>query len=165
MEDRWNENRQKEEGIKCSPYWDKFLSKETKRNLEKLTSCHWGKKILKMRIKQVFLPILLLLSFEIGNNSTLTFAKQQKSAGFHYITGQFFFYPSQNFRGPCNLLVPARGAEALHQPRRAGVLRAHGNWAWLHYSPRFICSCRWQKIFRHPIEDPTSLLNYYKNSL
>lgn len=45
-----------------------------------------------MSTKQVFLPILLLLSFEIMNNSTLTFAKQQKSAGFHYITGQFFFF-------------------------------------------------------------------------
>lgn len=53
-----------------------------------------------MSTKQVFLPILLLLSFEIMNNSTLTFAKQQKSAGFHYITGQFFFFlPFPKFLG------------------------------------------------------------------
>lgn len=39
MEDKRNENRQKEESIKYSPYRGKFWTKETKRNLDKVTSC------------------------------------------------------------------------------------------------------------------------------
>lgn len=146
--------------IKCSPDWDKLWTKETERNLDKVTSCHWGKKILKMSIKQVLLHILLLLSFEIRNNCTLIFAKQQNTAGLHYIPEH-----SQNFRGACNLLLSARWAEALQQPRRAGVLRAHGNCTWLHYSPQFRRSCKSHKICRHLTEDPISLFNYSKNSL
>lgn len=94
MQGRRNETRQKEESIKYFPYWDKFWTKQTQRNLDKVTSCHQDNKILKMSIKQVFLPILLLLSFEIRNNCTLTFAKYQKAARVPlYPRPIFFFLP------------------------------------------------------------------------
>lgn len=94
MQGRRNETRQKEESIKYFPYWDKFWTKQTQRNLDKVTSCHQDNKILKMSIKQVFLPILLLLSFEIRNNCTLTFAKHQKAARVPlYPRPIFFFHP------------------------------------------------------------------------
>lgn len=154
------------ESIKYSPYWDKFWTKETERNLEEVTSCHWDNKILKISIKQVFLSILLLLSLKSGIITHICKAAKN-SKGFIISQSNClgFFYLPQISRGVgCNLLVPARWAQALHQPRRADVFRAHGNCAWLHYSPQFINSCRSQKIFRHPT-DPISLFNYSRNSL
>lgn len=100
-EDKRNENRQKEESIKYFSYQDKFWTKETKRNLDKVTSWHRDSKILKMSIKQVFFPILLLLSFEMRNNHTLTFAKQQKSARVPLYPRAIVwgFLPSPEFQG------------------------------------------------------------------